>query len=72
MFETARGDYAAGQWTLAVTGFERSSRRSRDSEMADDAQFFIGETYYAQNRWTDAIDAYNQVIQNYPIGQRGA
>ena len=36
--------------------------------MADDAQFLIGETYYAQNRWMDAIAAYNAVIQNYPMG----
>ena len=36
--------------------------------MADDAQFFIGETYFAQNRWMDAVTAYNQVIQTYPTG----
>ena len=36
--------------------------------MADDAQFLIGETYYAQNKWMDAIAAYNAVIQNYPMG----
>jgi TolA-binding protein len=36
--------------------------------MADDAQFLIGEAYSAQNRWTDAVAAYNQVIQNYPMG----
>jgi tol-pal system protein YbgF len=68
MFDTARADYAAGQWSLAVTGFDAFLKTFPRSEMADDAQFFIGETYYAQNRWPDAIAAYNQVIQNYPMG----
>ena len=66
MFDTARADYAAGQWSLAITGFDAFLKTFPRSEMADDAQFFIGETYYAQNRWPDAIAAYNQTIQNYP------
>jgi len=68
MFDTARADYAAGQWSLAVTGFDAFLKTFPRSEMADDAQFFIGETYYAQNRWADAIDAYSQTIQTYPSG----
>ena len=68
MFDTARADYAAGQWSLAITGFDAFLKTFPRSEMADDAQFLIGETYYAQNKWMDAIAAYNAVIQNYPMG----
>src|SRR6185503_19759569 len=70
MFDTARADYAAGQWSLAVTGFDDFLKTFPRSEMADDAQFLIGETYYAQNRWTDAISAYTAVIQNYATGDK--
>jgi TolA-binding protein len=70
MFDTARADYAAGQWSLAVTGFDAFLKTFPRSEMADDAQFLIGETYYAQNRWMDAISAYTAVIQNYPMGDK--
>jgi tol-pal system protein YbgF len=70
MFDTARADYAAGQWSLAVTGFDAFLKTFPRSEMADDAQFLIGETYYAQNRWTDAISAYTAVIQNYATGDK--
>src|SRR5678815_338123 len=49
MFDTAMADYAAGQFTLAVTGFEAFLRTFPRSEMADDAQFQIGESYVAQN-----------------------
>ena len=70
MFDTARADYAAGQWSLALTGFDAFLKTFPRSEMADDAQFLIGETNYAQNRWMDAISAYTAVIQNYPMGDK--
>ena len=65
LYETARADYFAGQWTSAVNGFEAFLRAFPRSEQSDDAQFHIGETHYAQNEWAQAIAAYNQVIQNY-------
>ena len=65
LYETARADYFAGQWTSAINGFEAFLRAFPRSEQSDDAQFHIGETHYAQNEWAQAIAAYNQVIQNY-------
>jgi tol-pal system protein YbgF len=66
MYETAFADYAAGQWTLAIAGFDAFLKAFPRSEMADDAQFYIGETQYAQNRFAEAIAAYNQVVDMYP------
>lgn len=70
MYETAYGDYASGQWTLAIGGFEQLVRTFPQSERADDAQFFIGEALVALNRFPDAIAAYNLVIQNFPRGDQ--
>jgi tol-pal system protein YbgF len=70
MYEQAFGDYAAGQYSLAITGFESFLRTFPQSAMADDAQFYIGETYAAQSRFAEAITAYNAVIQNYPMGDQ--
>jgi tol-pal system protein YbgF len=66
MYETAFADYAAGQWSLALQGFDTFLKTFPKSEMADDAQFYIGETHYASGRHADAIAAYNAVIQTYP------
>jgi tol-pal system protein YbgF len=70
MYEQAFSDYAAGQYSLAITGFESFLRTVPQSAMADDAQFYIGETYAAQSRFAEAITAYNAVIQNYPMGDQ--
>lgn len=66
MYEQAFADYAAGQWSLAISGFEQFLKTFPRSEMADEAQLHIGETHYVAGKYQDAIAAYNQVIQSYP------
>jgi tol-pal system protein YbgF len=66
LYDTARTDYFAGQYTSAITGFEAFLRAFPRSELADDAQFHIGESYFNQKQLPEAVAAYNQVIQTYP------
>lgn len=65
-FETARSDYYMGNWSLAIQGFESFMKTFPKSDLADDAQYFVGETYYMSGRFQDAIVAYNQVIERHP------
>lgn len=62
-FNTALSDYAAGQFSLAIAGFAQFIRTFPTSERVDDAYFYMGDAEYAQNRFEEAIAAYNQAIQ---------
>jgi tol-pal system protein YbgF len=66
MLDSAKSDYFASQFTLALSGFEAILRTFPRTESASEAQFYIGETYSSQQRWNDAIAAYTLVVQNYP------
>lgn len=68
MYDTAWADYTNGQWVLAVEGFEAYLKTFPRSELADDAQFYIGQTYYADGRFREAVAAFEQVLLNYPDG----
>jgi tol-pal system protein YbgF len=68
LYETAWADYTAGQWTLAIQGFETYLRTFPKSDLADDAQYYIGDTQYADLKDNEAIAAYDRVIANYPNG----
>jgi tol-pal system protein YbgF len=70
LFDTAWADYTAGQWALAIEGFNTYIRTFPRSELSDDAQHYIGESYYAEGKFTEAIDAYNRVITDYPTGDQ--
>jgi tol-pal system protein YbgF len=65
MLDSAKSDYFAGQFSLALSGFDSLVRAFPRSEAAAEAQFYIGESQYALNKWREAIDAYGLVIQNY-------
>lgn len=70
LFETAFGDYTSSQYASAITGFQQVIKNFPTAVVADDAQFFIGESLANMNRLPEAIDAYNLVIQKYPTGDQ--
>jgi tol-pal system protein YbgF len=66
LYETAYADYTAGQWSLAVQGFETYLKTYPKSDLADDAQYYIGESYSGDSRFREAAAAYERVISDYP------
>ena len=66
LYDTAYADYTAGQWALAVQGFETYLKTYPRSELADDAQYYVGESYSGDSRFREAVAAYERVIRDYP------
>ena len=69
MLQKAKGDYDAGQYTLAITGFEQLIRSFPDTEAAIEAQYWIGESLLYLNRNTEAVTAFNLALQKGPRSQ---
>jgi len=65
-FESARADYYAGQWTLAIQGFESYIKTFPKSDLTDDAQYYVGESQYSAGQFRLAVAAYDRVIATYP------
>ena len=68
MYDTAWADYTNGQWALAIQGFEAYIKTFPRSELADDAQFYIGQTHYADGAFQQSVAAFEQVLLAYPDG----
>jgi tol-pal system protein YbgF len=68
MFDNAYSDYMAGQYELAIVGFNTYISSFPKSDKADDAQLNIGNSLYGAGKFRDAADAYQKVITNYPTG----
>jgi tol-pal system protein YbgF len=66
LYETAYADYTAGQWSLAIQGFETYLKTYPKSDLADDAQYYIGESYSGDSRFREAVAAYERVVRDYP------
>jgi tol-pal system protein YbgF len=68
MWNAAWSDYTAGQYDLAVIGFEAYLKSFPRSDMADDAQMHIGNAYLNDGKNDKAVEAYDKTIRNYPTG----
>ena len=62
--------YKEGKYEEAVTGFKNFIKKYRKSDLADNAQFWIGESYMALKQYEQAILAYQRVIKKYPKGNK--
>ena len=68
LYDTAYSDFTTGQWALSIQGFEAFISTFPRSELADDAQFFIGSNHYADGQYREAAEAFEQVVLNYSDG----
>jgi tol-pal system protein YbgF len=66
LFDSSYGDYTAGNYVLAVQGFESYLGYFPKSSRAHEAQLYVGESLAWQKKDMDAIVAYDRVIANYP------
>jgi len=66
MFLQAKSSYTSRDFTGAVSGFRTFILQHKNHELADDAQFLLGEAYYAQGNWREAAQSYLAGYQNFP------
>ena len=67
-WDGAYADYTAGQWDLAIIGFEQYIRAFPASDRADNAQVNIGNAYLNDGKNDKAVEAYDKAIRTYPTG----
>jgi tol-pal system protein YbgF len=67
-WNAAWADYTAGQYDLAIMGFEAYIRDNPRSDKVDDAQMHIGNSYLNAGKNDKAVEAYDKTIRAYPSG----
>jgi TolA-binding protein len=66
VWDAAYADYTAGQYDLAVMGFDSYIKSFPKSDKADDAQVYICASYLNDNKNDKAAEACDLAIRNYP------
>lgn len=72
LFAAAYGDYARGNYDLALSEFRQYVETYPGSEMADNAQYWIGEILYAQKKLNEAVAEFEKVRAINPNGDKTA
>ena len=62
--------YRDGQSEQAVQGFRDFLRGNPKSPLGDNAQYWVGEAYYAQGDYNRSVIEFNEVLVKYPQGDQ--
>lgn len=55
-----------GRYDEAATAFQQFLQTYPDSELADNAQYWLAESYYVTQKFKQALPAFEEVVSEYP------
>ena len=61
-YAAARSRHQEHQFEAAIAGFVEVAERAPDSDLADNARYWIGEAYYVQGRFRQALTEFTKVL----------
>lgn len=70
LYGTTLATFNKAEYDQALLGFKRFIEAYPQSDLADNAQFWIGECYMGLEQYEQAILAYQEVIKKYPKGNK--
>jgi tol-pal system protein YbgF len=66
LYSNGLRDITSGRYDLARSEFQDYLRYYGNTDLASNAQFYLGEIAYAQKRYSEAVTEYDKVLNNYP------
>jgi len=69
-FQLGMNDFNAGRYDIARSAFQNIANQFPESSLAQDAQYWIAECFYATRKYSDAEKTYLDYIKNYPQGSK--
>lgn len=72
LYNNALRDYNGGNAQLASQGFSDYVKFYPNTDLAGNAYFYLGELQFKQQNYQQAVQSYDQVLQNFPSGNKAA
>jgi len=66
LYSNGLRDITSGKYDLARSEFQDYLKYYGDTDLASNAQFYLGEIAFKQKHYDEAVAAYDKVLTNYP------
>jgi tol-pal system protein YbgF len=66
LYSNGLRDITSGKYDLAKSEFQDYLKYYGETDLASNAQFYLGEIAYTQKRYSEAVTEYDKVLNNYP------
>jgi tol-pal system protein YbgF len=70
LYDQATQDLTQGRYSMALTGYREYLQRFSDTDLADNAQYGVGECFFAQSQFDSALVEYTRVGARWGGGDR--
>jgi len=72
LYRSSYEDYLRGNYDLASQGFSEYIKRWPNTDLSDNAVYWIGECYDAQDLSQEALDVFAKILEDYPTSDKAA
>ena len=72
LYDAAYADYTKGRYALAIQGFQEYLDLYPGTDVSDNAQYWIGESHYAQKKHREAIADFDKLLKSWPQSDKAA
>ncbi len=72
LYRNALNDYAKGEYELAINGFRHHIELYPNSSLLPNARYWLGESYYSQKNYDQAIKEFALLVKRYPENPKAA
>jgi tol-pal system protein YbgF len=66
LYQAALGDYQRGKFDLAAQGFRTYLEQAPRGDVADTAQYYLGESLYSAKDYRPAIAEFERLVRDFP------
>ena len=70
LYQAAYNDHLSGNYDLAIMGFRRYLDAYPETDLADNAAYWIGEAYFSQRKYSQSIQAFDTILQRYARSEK--
>lgn len=70
LYDAAYVDLTKGNYDLAISGFSQYLKYFPNNQLTDNAQYWMGECYYAKGDFQKGAIEFKKVVTNFPKGDK--
>jgi tol-pal system protein YbgF len=72
LYQSAYNDYLRGNYDLAILSFRQYLESYPTTDLADNAAYWIGESYFSQGKYREAVREFERIAGRYPRSDKMA
>ena len=70
LYSQAYADYARGNYDLAIQEFQEFLKHYPNTDISDNAQYWVGKCLYGKQKFSDAVEAWNILLRDFPASDK--